>query len=429
MTNLTASKAPDSSDDSWAIKLGPGLITGAADDDPSGIATYSQAGAQFGFNMLWTAFFTYPLMVGVQIVSAQIGRVSGHGLATNIRRHYPAWLLYCIVGLLLLANTINIAADIAAMSEALRLVIGGSTHFYALGFGTASLVLQVFIPYSRYVRVLKWLTLALLAYVGVIFAVQVPWDQVLAKTFLPHLSWNREFITTVVAVFGTTISPYLFFWQASQEVEDELADPQAQPLKYAPQQAHANFRRIMLDTHIGMGFSNLIAYFIMLTTAVTLHQHGGTESQTSAQAASALRPIAGEFAFWLFSAGIIGTGLLAVPVLAGSAAYAMGGAFDWKNSLQLKPSMAKKFYGIIAISTLLGVALCFAPVDPIKALYWSAVINGVISVPIMVMMLLMAGRADIMGEFVIRRRLRILGWICTGVMGGVVTAMFLTLGT
>ena len=234
MTNLTASKAPDSSDDSWAIKLGPGLITGAADDDPSGIATYSQAGAQFGFNMLWTAFFTYPLMVGVQIVSAQIGRVSGHGLATNIRRHYPAWLLYCIVGLLLLANTINIAADIAAMSEALRLVIGGSTHFYALGFGTASLVLQVFIPYSRYVRVLKWLTLALLAYVGVIFAVQVPWDQVLAKTFLPHLSWNREFITTVVAVFGTTISPYLFFWQASQEVEDELADPQAQPLKYAP---------------------------------------------------------------------------------------------------------------------------------------------------------------------------------------------------
>lgn len=428
MANSTASEAPESSDDIWVNKLGPGLITGAADDDPSGIATYSQAGAQFGFNMLWTALLTYPLMVGIQIVSAQIGRVSGHGLATNIRRHYPAWLLYSIVGLLLLANTINIAADIAAMSEALKLLVGGSTHFYALGFGIGSLLLQVFVPYNRYVRVLKWLTLALLAYVGVIFAVHVPWGQVITATFLPHLSWKTGFITTVVAVFGTTISPYLFFWQTSQEVEDELADPQAQPLKYAPQQAHANFRRIKLDTHIGMAFSNLIAYFIILTTAVTLHQHGVTDIQTSAQAASALRPIAGEFAFLLFSVGIIGTGLLAVPVLAGSAAYAMAGAFNWRNSLELKPSMAKKFYGIITISTLLGVALCFTPIDPIQALYWSAVINGVISVPIMVVMMLMAQHPDIMGRFVIHRRLKILGWICTGVMAGAVTVMFLTLG-
>jgi NRAMP (natural resistance-associated macrophage protein)-like metal ion transporter len=426
MTNLKTVAAIESSDESWIKKLGPGLITGAADDDPSGIATYSQAGAQFGFNMLWTLFFTYPLMVGIQIVSAKIGRVSGHGLATNIRRHYPTWLLYCIVGLLLVANTINIAADVAAMGNALRLLIGGPAHFYALGFGSMSLLLQIFIPYNRYVRVLKWLTLALLAYVATVFVVQVPWTQVMTRTLLPHLSWKPEFITTVVAVFGTTISPYLFFWQASQEVEDQQANPQARPLKDAPDQARANFRRIKIDTTIGMGFSNIVAYFIILTTAVTLYLHGITDIQTSEQAASALRPIAGEFAFWLFSAGIIGTGLLAIPVLAGSAAYAMAGAFDWKNSLELKPAMAKKFYGIIAVSTLIGIALCFTPIDPIKALFWSAVINGVISVPIMGVMMLMAARPDIMGRFVISSRLKALGWLSTGVMAVAVASMFWT---
>ena len=426
MTNLKTVATIESSDESWIKKLGPGLITGAADDDPSGIATYSQAGAQFGFNMLWTLFFTYPLMVGIQIVSAKIGRVSGHGLATNIRRHYPTWLLYCIVGLLLVANTINIAADVAAMGNALRLLIGGPAHFYALGFGSMSLLLQIFIPYNRYVRVLKWLTLALLAYVATVFVVQVPWTQVMTRTLLPHLSWKPEFITTVVAVFGTTISPYLFFWQASQEVEDQQANPQARPLKDAPDQARANFRRIKIDTTIGMGFSNIVAYFIILTTAVTLYLHGITDIQTSEQAASALRPIAGEFAFWLFSAGIIGTGLLAIPVLAGSAAYAMAGAFDWKNSLELKPAMAKKFYGIIAVSTLIGIALCFTPIDPIKALFWSAVINGVISVPIMGVMMLMAARPDIMGRFVISSRLKALGWLSTGVMAVAVASMFLT---
>jgi NRAMP (natural resistance-associated macrophage protein)-like metal ion transporter len=426
MKNPTISGTAGSRGGSWLKKLGPGLITGAADDDPSGIATYSQAGAQFGFSMLWTMFFTYPLMAGIQIVSAKIGRVSGHGLATNIRRHYPAWLLYGIVGLLLTANTINIAADVAAMGDAARLLIGGPRQLYAVGFGVLSLLLQVFIPYNRYVRVLKWLTLALLAYVATVFVVQIPWPQVVQKTLLPHLSWTPEFITTVVAVFGTTISPYLFFWQASQEVEEQSVDPMAQPLIHAPDQASANFRRIKIDTFIGMGFSNLVAFFIMLTTAATLNLHGATDIQTSAQAAQALRPIAGEFAFWLFGAGIIGTGLLAVPVLAGSAAYAMAGAFRWKNSLEAKPSSNKKFYGIIATSTLLGVALCFAPVDPIKALYWSAVINGVISVPIMVIMMLMAARADIMGRFVISRRLKILGWICTGVMAVAVAAMFWT---
>ncbi|MGZ5819831.1 MAG: NRAMP family divalent metal transporter, partial [Burkholderiaceae bacterium] len=382
---------------------------------------------QFGFNMLWTVLFTYPLMVGIQIVSARIGRVSGHGLATNIRRHYPAWLLYGIVSLLLIANTINIAADVSAMGAALKLIIGGPAQIYAVAFGVVSLLLQVFIPYRRYVRILKWLTLALLAYVATAFVVHIPWLQVLTRGFAPHLSWKREYVTTVVAVFGTTISPYLFFWQASQEVEDQIADPRSQPLVKAPEQAQANLRRIQLDTYIGMGFSNLVAFFIILTTAVTLNLHGITDIQTSAQAATALRPIAGEFAFLLFSAGIIGTGLLAIPVLAGSSAYAMSGAFRWKNSLEHKPMEAKRFYGIIAVSTMIGIALGFTSIDPIKALYWSAVINGVISVPIMAVMMLMAARREIMGRFVISKSLKTLGWLATLMMAVAVGAMFWTL--
>lgn len=403
------------------------MITGAADDDPSGIATYSQAGAQFGFSMLWTVLLTYPLMVGIQVVSAKIGRVSGQGLATNIRLHYSAKLLYTIVGLLLIANTINIAADIAAMADALKLMIGGPTHWYAVGFGVISLLLQIFIPYRRYVRVLKWLTISLFAYVATAFVVHIPWTQVLINTLFPHLSWKPEYIITVVAVFGTTISPYLFFWQASQEVEELQANPQARALKDAPGQARGNFHRIKVDTYIGMAFSNLVAFFIILTTAITLHRHGITDIQTSAQAAAALRPIAGDFAFWLFSAGIIGTGLLAIPVLAGSAAYALAGAFNWRNSLELKPNEARGFYGVIAIATLIGVGLCFTPIDPIKALYWSAVINGVISVPIMVVMMLMAARTEVMGQFVISPRLKVLGWICTAVMAFAVIAMFWSL--
>ncbi len=413
---------------SWLAKLGPGLITGAADDDPSGIATYSQAGAQFGFGMLWTVLLTYPLMVGIQVISARIGRVSGHGLATNIRRHFPRSLLYLIVGLLLVANTINIAADVAAMGQALQLLAGGPSQLYALGFGMVSLLLQVFIPYRNYVRILKWLTLALMAYVATVLVVQVPWLTVLHDTLIPPLSWKAAYLTTVVAVFGTTISPYLFFWQASQEVEDMQADPHALALKRAPHQVSTNFNRIKADTVIGMGFSNVVAFCIILTTAVTLHAHGIGNIDSSAQAATALRPIAGEFAFLLFSLGIIGTGLLAVPVLAGSAAYAMAGAFGWTGSLEAQPKAAKKFYAIIAGATLVGAALCFTPVDPIKALYWSAVVNGVISVPIMVVMMLMARRHAIMGKLVISQRLKLLGWLCTGVMALAVVAMFATLG-
>lgn len=408
---------------SWLRKLGPGLITGAADDDPSGIATYSQAGAQFGLNILWSMFFTYPLMVGIQIVSARIGRVTGKGLSGNIREHFPAWLLYAVVGLLVVANTINIAADVSAMGDAVSLVAGGPAHVYAALFGLLSLLLQIFIPYRRYVRILKWLTLALLTYVGIVFTVHIAWGEVLQALFLPQLAWNAASVTTLVAVFGTTISPYLFFWQASQEVEELEAAPERKPLIEAPDQARAGFRRIKIDTYIGMAFSNLVAAFIILTTAVTLHAHGLNNIQTSAQAATALRPIAGDFAFLLFAGGIVGTGLLAVPVLAGSAAYATAGAFGWQKGLERKPMLAKRFYGIIAVSTLAGVALGFSRIDPIQALYWSAVINGVISVPIMAVMMLMAANPKVMGRFVVTRRLKWLGWLATALMALAVLAM------
>ncbi|CAG9934365.1 NRAMP family divalent metal transporter [Candidatus Nitrotoga arctica] len=407
-------------------KLGPGLITGAADDDPSGIATYSQAGAGFGYAMLWTTFLTFPLMVGIQMVSARIGRVTGHGLAANIRLHYSPALLYVLVGLLLIANTINIAADIGAMAAALKLLIGGPAHWYAITFAMVSLVLQIFIPFPRYAPILKILTLSLFTYVVTVFVVNVPWGEVLYRTIMPSISFKADYVMVVVAVFGTTISPYLFFWQASQEVEELQATEGEAPLKEAPEQAYSHLQRIKIDTYIGMGFSNLIAFFIILTAAVTLHLHGITDIQTSAQAAEALRPLAGEFAFLLFTAGIVGTGLLAVPVLAGSAAYAIAESFDWRIGLGRKLMEARGFYMILIIATLLGVALNFTPIDPIKALFWSAVINGVIAVPIMVVIMLMVARPDVMGQFVITPGLRIIGWLATAVMAFAVLAMAVT---
>jgi NRAMP (natural resistance-associated macrophage protein)-like metal ion transporter len=413
----------------WYKKLGPGLITGAADDDPSGIATYSQGGAQFGLHILWTVLFTYPLMVGIQIVSARIGRVTGEGLSGNIRRNYAPWLLYAIVGMLLVANTINIAADLAAMGDAVHLVVGGPQALFIVGFGVISLLMQIFIPYRAYVSVLKWLTLALLTYVGVIFTVHIDWLDVLRGVIMPTISLQRDYVTTVVAIFGTTISPYLFFWQASQEVEELQQDANGLALKEAPKNARAHLNRIKVDTYIGMGISNLIAFFIMLTTALTLYANGITTIQTSAEAAMALKPIVGEFAFLLFSAGVIGTGLLAIPVLAGSAAYAVAGAFGWSKGLDLKLAMGKRFYGIIAASTLIGVALGLTNLDPIKMLYWAAVVNGVISVPIMVVMMQMAARTEVMGEFIITRRLHTLGWAATAIMAAAVLTMFGTILT
>jgi len=404
--------------------LGPGLITGAADDDPSGIATYSQAGAQFGPNLLWSMVLMYPLMVGIQIVSARIGIVTGKGLAENIRDMFPRWLCLSLILLLLIANTINIAADIAAMGAALRLVVGGGAHGHAIFFAVTSLILQVLVPYKRYVRVLKWLTLSLLAYVAVVFMVQVPWQEVFIRTVFPHITFSAEYITLLVALFGTTISPYLFFWQASQEVEDIKGDDERNPLLQAPQNARREMRRIRFDTYVGMGFSNLVAFFIILSTAMTLNAAGVTNIQTSAQAAEALRPLAGEVTFLLFSLGIIGTGMLAVPVLAGSAAYAVAECFHWPEGLDQKARAAKRFYGIIALATLGGVVLDFTSIDPVQALIWSAVINGVIAIPIMAVMMIMASRPEIMGAFVIKKKLRILGWSATGLMLITVITMF-----
>jgi NRAMP (natural resistance-associated macrophage protein)-like metal ion transporter len=411
-------------------QLGPGLITGAADDDPSGIATYSQAGAQFGYNMLWTVLLTYPLMVGIQMVSARLGYITGKGLAANVKSVFPRPVLFGIVGLLLVANTINIAADIAAMGEALRLLLGGWAHLYSVCFGILCLVLQVFLSYETYVRYLKWLTLALLSYVAVIFTIHVPWGTVIREMLLPHLALDHNTITMVVAVFGTTISPYLFFWQAAQEMED-LRSSNARnggnaKLPHTSDVARRQMRRIRWDTYVGMGFSNLIAFFIILSTAVTLHAAGITDIQTSAQAAEALRPLGGSVAFLLFSLGIIGTGMLAVPVLAGSAAYAVAESFDWQSGMDRKLPEALGFYGIIGIATIGGVALTFTHLDPVRALVWSAEINGIIAVPIMIIMMLLASRKDVMGDFVIRPRLRRLGWAATGVMAVTVVAMLST---
>ena len=409
-------------------RLGPGLITGAADDDPSGIATYSQAGAQFGLGMLWSVFLTTPLMVGIQVVSARIGRVTGHGIARNIRDHYPRWLLWFIVSILLVANTINIAADLGAMGEALQLVmVHGPQHGHALFFGVFAVLMQLFIPYRYLAPILKWLTLTLFAYVGVLLTVDIPWTKLVAATLIPPLELTSEYLMLLVGVLGTTISPYLFFWQASQEVEEQRATRGAKPLRRSGKGARTHLRRITIDTWFGMIFSNAIAFAIMLTTAVTLHDAGITDIQTSAQAAQALKPIAGNLAFTLFAAGIIGTGLLAIPVLAGSAAYAVAEAMQWPIGLGLEPLEAKGFYGIITFATLLGAGIDFSSVDPIRALIWSAVLNGIIAVPIMAVMMRMAVRPDIMGPYVIKRKLHRLGWIATALMAIAVVAMFASL--
>ncbi|MDP3134998.1 MAG: divalent metal cation transporter [Burkholderiaceae bacterium] len=406
-------------------QLGPGLITGAADDDPSGIATYSQAGAQFGNAMLWTVVFTLPLMVAIQMVSAHIGHVTRRGLSANIKTLFPRWVLHAVVGMLLVANTLNIAADIAAMAEALRLLVGGATQVYAVTFGLACVVLQVFIPYKAYVRWLKWLTLALLAYVAVVFSVRLDWWQIARDLVNPHLPVTvsrHDALLMVVAIFGTTISPYLFFWQAAQEMEDADGPPPD------AEETRQNLRRIRNDTLVGMTFSNLIAFFIILSTAATLHTAGVKDIQTSAQAAEALRPLAGDLTFLLFSIGIIGTGMLAVPVLAGSAAYAVAEAAGWKGSLSLRldHNEGRGFYAVIGAATIGGVLLCFSPVDPVKELFWAAVLNGVIAVPIMVVMMILARSTRIMGQHVIGGWLRWMGWIATLAMGATVVAMLLT---
>ena len=406
--------------------LGPGLITGASDDDPSGIGTYSQAGAQLGFSIGWTMLATFPLMAAIQEISARIGRTTGHGIAGNLCRHSPNWLLYTIVALLLVANIINIGADLSAMGDAVKLLIGGPGTIYAVLFGVICVIATVFLDYSRYVMILKWLTLVLFAYVATLFATQVPWSEALFGLLIPQVIWSSAFATTLVAIFGTTISPYLFFWQASQEAEDQRVDHHAKPLKKAPEQAPKAFERIRADTLIGMAFSNVIAISIIMTTATALHKAGITSVETSAQAADALRPIAGPFAFVLFALGIIGTGLLAVPILAGSAAYAIGEGCKWSVGLSRKPKQAIAFYSVLTAATMLGVGMTLSPIDPIKALYWSAVINGVVAVPVMSVMMLMTAKRKIMGKFVVVGWLRWLGWVSTAAMAACVGGMIMS---
>ena len=406
--------------------LGPGLITGASDDDPSGIATYSQAGAQFGYSMVWVMLFTWPLMAAIQEISARIGRVTGHGIAGNIRRYYHPWLLRAIVVLLLAANIINLGADLGAMGEALRLLIGGPPHLYVVIFSVGCALLEIFVRYERYVAILKWTSVSLFAYVATALVVDVPWAEVAYNLVVPTLSWDKDYIVAIVAVLGTTITPYCFFWQSSQEAEDERVDPAAHALIDAPHEASSEINRIRIDTYLGMGFSNVISLFIIITTAATLNAHGITDIQTSSQAAEALRPIAGVFTFALFAAGIIGIGVLAVPVLAGSAAYALGEALDWPTGLARRPLDAKAFYGAIAAASLVGVLINFVHLDPIKALFWSAVINGVVAVPLMVVIMLMAMQRQVMGRFTLPRLLWAIGWLSTGAMAAAVTAMFLT---
>ena len=415
----------------WAgllARLGPGLITGASDDDPSGIATYSQVGSQFGFALLWTMLFSYPLMGGIQEISARIGIVTGRGLAGNLRRHFPRPLLYGVVSLLLVANTINIGADIGAMAASLRMLVGGSLLAYIVAFGVCSALLQVFVPYHRYVSVLKWLCVALFAYIGIGFAVHVPWLEVGRATLVPHVALTRESLTAIVAIFGTTISPYLFFWQASEEVEEQQIDPSERPLRLAPEQGVRQLGRMQSDTWFGMAASNLVGFFVILTAAIVFHAHGVTDIQTTSQAAEALRPVAGRFAYLLFGIGIIGTGLLALPVLAGSSAYAMGEACLWPTGLEKRPRAASRFYLIIAVSTIAGVGLNVVHLDPIKALFWSAVVNGVASAPIMIAIMLLATRRSVMGKFTLPPRLKVLGWSATAVMAAVTVALAVVSG-
>ena len=404
--------------------LGPGLVTGAADDDPSGVGTYSQVGAQFGFGLSWTLFFGYPLLASIQAICARIGATTGKGIAQNLRQHYSPWLLRVVVLLLLVANVINLGADLGAMGAVLALVIPGPVLLYTAGFAVLSVLLEVFLSYAQYARILKWATLSLFAYVGVLFVVDVPWDQALRGVLIPSFTFDRDHAMALVAIFGTTISPYLFFWQAGQEVEEQHRR-HIKPLHVSPRsRAEAELRRIRTDTLVGMGFSHLVALFIIIATAATLHANGVREIASAAQAAEALRPIAGDLAFALFAIGIIGTGLLAVPILAGSAAYAVSETFGWTEGLNRKPREAKAFYGVIVLATAGGVALNFIGIDPMKALYWAAVVNGLLAPPLMVVTMLIARNPRVMGKLVISRPLAFGGWLSTAVMW-IVAGVFL----
>ena len=422
-------KSPNDKNKGFLARLGPGLITGASDDDPSGIGTYAQAGAQLGFSISWTMLLTYPLMAAIQEISARIGRVTGHGIAGNVRRNFPTPVTWSLVILLFIANTVNVAADLGAMADSLRLLVGGPSFLYVVVFGCISVSAQIFLEYRRYVAILKWLTLVLFAYVAALAVVKVPWSEALRGLLFPTIQWDKAFLTTLVALLGTTISPYLFVWQSSQEAEEQRIDPDKKPLKLTPLKTGAEFDRIRLDTLVGMALSNIIGIAIIITTAATLHANGKTDIETSAQAAQALRPLAGAFAETIFALGIIGTGLLAIPVLAGSTAYAIGEARKWPVGLSRKPKKAVAFYAVLTISVFLGIGLNFTPLDPIKALYWSAVVNGVLAPPVMVLLMLLVRKEKVMGKLIVEGWLYWVGWIATAAMALSIVGMAISVAS
>ena len=404
--------------------LGPGLVTGASDDDPSGIGTYSQAGAQFGYGLLWTLLFSYPLMVAIQEISARIGRITGAGIAANLCRQQPVWLARSLVGSLAIANVVNLGADLGAMGAALKLLLPGPLLLYVCGFAIASSVLEIFVGYTRYAAMLRWLCLSLLSYVACALVSDISWSQVARALTWPRVSAEPGYAMAVVAILGTTISPYLFFWQAQEEVETSQGS--GTPRLREGAVARSEFRRIHLDTVIGMALSNVIAVCIVITTASALHAHGQTTIETAAQAATALRQVAGRFTFAVFALGIVGTGLLAVPVLAGSAAYAVGESLSWRVGLSHPPHRARAFYGAIAVATALGCALNFTSINPVRALYWSAVLNGVVAVPVMAAMMSLSARSAVMGALTLPAALRWLGWAATVAMACAVVAMLIS---
>lgn len=402
----------------WYSVLGPGLVTGAADDDPSGIGTYSQVGAQFGYTQPWALLFSLPLMASIQEICARIGAGTGRGIAQNLKEHYPRALLRIVVLLLLVANVINLGADLGAMGAAVALIVPGPALTATIVFGVASIVLEVFVSYARYAAVLKWATLSLFSYFAVVLLAEVDWYAAIRGTIVPHFTFNKDHVTALVAVLGTTISPYLFFWQSGQEVEEQHRR-HVKPLMISPRTAGPELRRIRVDTLVGMAFSNLTAIVIVIATAATLHKAGITQIDSAVEAASALRPLAGELAFALFALGIVSTGLLAVPILAGSAAYAVAEMFGWREGLNQRPREAKAFYAVIAVATMAGVGMNFMAINPMKALYWAAVVNGLLAPPLMIVTMLIARNPRVMGKLVIGPGLAFWGWVSTAVMTGV----------
>ena len=408
---------------SFFSNLGPGLITGAADDDPSGISTYSVTGAAYGYAPLWTALFSFPLMAAVQIMCARLGMVTGRGLAGVVRTRYPRWVLWGACALLVIANVINIGADLGGMAQVTELLTGVSALYWTPIFSVFITAMLFWSSYKQIARIFKWLTLVLFAYVISAFLSKPDWHAAVRSTFVPHLEWTTAYLATLVGLFGTTISPYLFFWQAAQEVEE--VKHRGRVMLVERQGATAKeLRHSRSDVLTGMFFSNLVMYFIILTTAATLHAHGHTVIGTAREAAEALRPLAGRGAYWLFAFGLIGAGMIGVPVLAGSSAYAIVEAADHHGSLEDRPNGARGFYTVIGISMGLGMIMNYAGLNAVSALFWAAVVNGVLAPPLIVLVVLLTSDAQIMGEHVNSRSLRLLGWTCAGVMTAAAIAMF-----